>query len=163
MIDKTPVTVFNNDLTSSVRFIALVVPDLRIAEEYYRRVFDMDLIGREAMLGGGQWYTLPFDKGWNEAEAAGVDLGMLALRKDNFVLALFKGDGAGKQVYAIGIAMPAEEIARVRLRLVNGEEIEEDEPNHLSFRDYRQITWQVSGPGTEFRTSGDFADRWLKI
>jgi len=51
----------------SIRHTALVVPDLRAAEGYYRRVFDMELIGREAELADGQWYSLPLDKGWDEA------------------------------------------------------------------------------------------------
>lgn len=69
---------------TGIRHIALVVPDLRAAEGYYQWVFDMELIGREAELDDGLWYTLPFDKGWDDAEAAGVALGMLALRKGDF-------------------------------------------------------------------------------
>jgi catechol 2,3-dioxygenase-like lactoylglutathione lyase family enzyme len=34
----------------SFRHLALVVPDLRAAEDYYRSIFDMELIGREAEL-----------------------------------------------------------------------------------------------------------------
>ena len=79
-------------MKSSVRHIALFVPDLRAAESYYQSIFDMEIIGREAELADGEWYTLPFDKGWDEAEAAGVELGMVALRKDEFGLALFRGD-----------------------------------------------------------------------
>lgn len=58
-------------MISSLRHIALLVPDLRVAEAYYLRVFDMEIIGREAMLKDGLWYTLPFDKGWDDAVAGG--------------------------------------------------------------------------------------------
>ena len=61
-------------MISSLRHIALFVPDLRPAERYYQSVFDMALVGREAELADGLWYTLPFDKGWDEAEAAGIEL-----------------------------------------------------------------------------------------
>jgi catechol 2,3-dioxygenase-like lactoylglutathione lyase family enzyme len=50
-------------MNSSIRHIALFVPDLRAAERYSQSIFDMELIGREAELADGLWYTLPFDKG----------------------------------------------------------------------------------------------------
>ena len=45
-------------MNSSIRHIALFVPDLREAERYYQSIFDMELIGREAELADGLWYTL---------------------------------------------------------------------------------------------------------
>ena len=149
-------------MDSSLRFIALVVPDLRVAEEYYRSLFSMQLIGREAQLEDGLWYTLPFDKGWDDAIAAGIELGMLALKKDQFVLALFSGDAPKGQVFAIGLSLPPNEIAGVRSRLPAGTEVDTDEPQRLEFRDPYQITWQIS-PGDDFRTAGDFANRWLEL
>ncbi len=80
------------------RHVALVVPDLRQAEQYYLSLFDMELIGPEAELEDGKWYTLPPNKGWEEAEAAGIELGMLALRKGDIVLALFPGSAPPGQV-----------------------------------------------------------------
>ena len=56
-----------------------------------------------------------------------------------------------------------EEIARVRARLPGDTQVLEDEPNYLEFRDLYQITWQIMFPGSEFSTSGVFADRWLKL
>jgi len=150
-------------MISSVRHIALFAPDLRSAEHYYQSVFDMELIGREAELSDGLWYTLPFDKGWDEAESAGIELGMVALRKDEFVLALFRGDAPPGQIYVIGLTMPTEEMTRVRARLLADTRVSEDAPDSLEFRDPYQIKWQISLPGTEFRTSGDFANRWLKL
>jgi catechol 2,3-dioxygenase-like lactoylglutathione lyase family enzyme len=150
-------------MNSSLSHIALFVPDLRAAERYYQSIFDMELIGREAELPDGLWYTLPFDKRWDEANAAGIELGMLALRKDKFVLALFRGDAATGQVFVIGLQMSAEEIARVRAQLPKDVQVNEGSPDSLEFRDPYQITWQISAPGNEFRTSGDWANRWLKL
>ena len=79
-------------MSVSLRHIALVVPDLKAAEANYQPLFEMQLIGREAQLGDGLWYTLPFDKNWEDAEAAGIESGMLALRSGAFVLALFQGE-----------------------------------------------------------------------
>ena len=109
------------------------------------------------------WYTLPFDKSWEDAKVAAIDLGMSALRKGSFALALFKSEGVGRQIYVLGLAMPAEQIARVRARLPEDAEIMEEGPTQLEFRDPYQIIWQISTPGGEFRTSGDFADRWLLL
>lgn len=150
-------------MISSLRHVALMVPDLRVAEAFYMRAFDMDIIGREAMRNDGLWYTLPFDKGWDDAVAGGIDLDMVALRKGSFVLALFRGNPVYGQIYALGLVMPAEEIVRIRARLEEDTTITEEGPAHLAFIDPYQITWQISVPGNEFRTSGDFADRWLKL
>jgi len=163
MVSEPSKRVMKAGMTGSLRHIALLVPDLRAAEEYYQVVFEMEVIGREALLEDGLWYTLPFDKGWEDAEAAAIDLGMLALRKGDFVLALFRGNAVYGQMYAIGLAMPAEEIARVRVRLTEDAEVIENGPAYLTFRDPCQIIWQISVSGDEFRTAGDFAGRWLQV
>ena len=150
-------------MNCSLRHIALFVPDLRTAERYYQSIFDMELIGREAELADGLWYTLPFDKSWDEAVAAGIKLDMLALRKDEFALAFFRGNAPAGQVNVIGIRMPMDEIARVRARLPGDTQILEDEPDYLEFRDPYLITWQLMFPGSKFSTAGDIANRWLKI
>ncbi len=146
-----------------IRHIAIVVPDLRQAEAYYQTLFDMELIGREAEMEDGLWYSLPLDKGWDDVQAAGIELGMLALRKGHIVLALFLGEATPGQIYAIGLTLPPEEIARIRSRLPSDAEVWMDEPNSLGFRDLNQIIWQISVPGREFRTSGDYAGRWLEL
>ena len=150
-------------MNSSIRHIALFVPDLRTAERYYQSIFNLELIGREAELADGLWYTLPFDKGWDEAVAAGIKLDMLALRKDEFGLALFRGDATPGQVNVIGLRMPLEEMARVRARLPGDTQVLEDEPDYLEFRDPYLITWQMMLPESKFSTSGVFANRWLKL
>jgi catechol 2,3-dioxygenase-like lactoylglutathione lyase family enzyme len=150
-------------MSTHVKHIALVVPDLRKAESYYQSVFDMQLIGREAARADGLWATLPFDKGWDDAEAAEIELRMVALRKDEFVLALFRGEAPPGQVYVIGLAMLAEEIAGVRARLPEDTRASDGPPDHLEFRDPHHITWQISVPGTAFRTAGDWANRWLEL
>lgn len=148
-------------MTTTLRHIALFVENLQAAEQYYQSIFDMELIGREALLHDGLWYTLPPDKSWEEAGSAGIDLGMSALRKGAFVLALFRGQAKGGQIYVLGLQMPVEEIARARTSLPEGTFILEASGTSLTFQDPYQITWQISAPGGEFRTAGDFANRWL--
>jgi catechol 2,3-dioxygenase-like lactoylglutathione lyase family enzyme len=146
-----------------IRHLALFVPDLQKAEGYYRSIFEMELVGREAMLEDGLWYSLPFDKGWEDAREAGIELGMCGLRKGSVVLALFRGQAAGGQVYVIGLEMPVEQIARVRERLPQDTLVMEAGPGSLTFLDPYQITWQISQPGGEFRTAGEYAGRWLQV
>ena len=150
-------------MNSSLRHIALFAPDLRFAEHYYQSIFDMELIGREAELADGLWYTLPFDKGWDEADTAGIQLDMLGLRKDEFALVFFRGEAPAGQVNVMGIRMPMEGIAKVRARLPGDTQILEDKPDYLEFRGPYQITWQIMFPGNKFSTSGVFANRWLKL
>jgi hypothetical protein len=150
-------------LNTALRFVALVVPELRSAEDYYQFIFNMELIGCEALLPDGMWYTLPFDKDWADAEAARTELGMTALQKDRFVLALFRGDASPGQVLVIGVEMPKKEMARVQTQLQRRGKDHERALDRLEFRDPYQIVWQISLPGEKFRTAGDWANRWLKL
>jgi hypothetical protein len=123
----------------------------------------MELVERQAELPERRWYTLPFDKGWDEAEAEGIEPGMFLLRKDEFGLGLFKSNAAPGQVNVIGLKMPTEEIAKVRARLPDDTQALKDEPDYLEFRDPYQITSQIMLPESKFSTAGEFANRWLKL
>ena len=150
-------------MAATVRHIALFVPDLREAEQYYQRLFGMDLIGREAHLEDNLWYTLPPDKTWEDAEAAGIELNMLALRRGSLVLALFPGNPQPGQIYMVGLNMPLREISRIRKRLPSDAELWEDRPKSLTFRDRYAIIWQIYGSGIDFRSSGETHGRWLDV
>ena len=149
-------------MITSVSHIALYVPDLQAAENFYKNLFDMELIGREVEKEGGLWYTLPFDKGWDDAKTAGIDLGMSALRSGGLVLALFRGANPMGQVFAIGLDATEDEIDAIQNRLPPGIVMEEFQPGRLEFFDPYNITWQIAIKPT-FRTAGDFAKRWLDI
>ena len=152
-----------NHIVTEIRQIGILVPNLLDAEAYYQQLFDMKLIGRESLLPDGLWYSLPMDKYWEDAEQAGYMIGMLALRRGAFALALFPGDLQPGQLYIIGLNMPVEEISAVRDRLPPETEVWQDEPEALTFRDRYQIVWQIYPSGTEFQTSGESQRRWLKI
>lgn len=145
----------------AVRHIAIFTPDLPVAEAYYRNVFEMELVGREVLQKDGLWYSLPFERDWQEAKAAGFDPGMSALRRGSFVLALFQAQATGSQIYVMGLAMPRAEIARVHERLPEGTIVLESGEDGLAFMDPYQITWQISEPGYAFSTAGENSGRWL--
>lgn len=150
-------------MVTEIRHIAIFVPDLRKAEAYYQQIFDMQIVGRESMLSDGQWYSLPPDRGWQDAEQAGFTIGMLALRHGAFTLALFPGDPQPVQLYIIGLNMPADKISAVRGRLPEDTEVCQDEPDALTFQDQYAIVWQIYPPGTMFRTSGETQGHWLEV
>jgi catechol 2,3-dioxygenase-like lactoylglutathione lyase family enzyme len=135
---------------TSIRHIAVFVPDLRATTAHYQPLFKMELIGREAKLDDGLWYTLPFEKNWDDASAE-IQLGMLALRKGDFILALFQGETPPGQVFAVGLTMVEAELAHMRARLPSDTELLEDDAGALIFRDPYQIMWQNTIPGNHRR------------
>lgn len=149
------------------RHVALFVgADLRAAEEYYARLFDLRVVVRESPQESGDidaavWAQLPRDKTWDDAEAAGVEIGMVALEREDFTLALFPVEPSGERFYALGLVMPAEEIAAVASRL-NDEAIEDHQGEWLAFVDRYGVRWQLSVRGP-FRGSGDSQGRWLEV
>ena len=143
------------------RHVGLVVSDLRAAERFYRETFDMELLGRESWGNDGNSYALRPDKGWDDAEAAGVDLHFVAVRRDQVVLALFTGDAQPGQVFAMGLVMDAAEIADLRVRLA-GEGVLSERNDFVEFLDPFGIRWQIS-TSREFLHAGQIADRWIEI
>jgi catechol 2,3-dioxygenase-like lactoylglutathione lyase family enzyme len=144
--------------------IAIIVPDLREAETFYQHVFGMKLLFREAELDDNRWYTLPSDKGWDDAEGAGIELGMLALKRDAFVLALFQGKTVPEDtVLEIGVRMAAEEIVAVHDRLPDVVELVKHEYGDLMFRDPFGYLWHVWPEGEDFQSNGQSGGRWLEV
>lgn len=149
-------------MLTSVSHIALFVPDLQEAERFYQDLFDMELIGREIEKEDGLGYTLPYDKGWEDVNAAGLVMDMTALRKGKFVLALFRGTKPAGQVYVIGLSTSRKDIQAIHRKLQPDIRIDVFQPERLEFTDPYSITWQIAVKPT-FRTAGDFADRWIAI
>jgi catechol 2,3-dioxygenase-like lactoylglutathione lyase family enzyme len=158
----------------SIGHIALFVPDLPAAEHFYQRIFAMQLLMRETELDDGLWYTLPMDKGWSDAQAAGIEIQMIALKRDAFVLALFKaalfkagpkqgGPAPRTTVLEIGITMTAESIATVRHRLPESAEIVSHEYGDLMFRDPFDYLWHLWPTGQVFQSNGESSGRWLEL
>ncbi|NIV29470.1 MAG: hypothetical protein GWN58_08155 [Anaerolineae bacterium] len=145
--------------------IAISVPDLESAEKYYRQLFHMRVVTREAMTPEGD-AQLPYDKTWADAKAAGIDLYMLALRRDEFVLALFAEDAIAAMGFSpparplfVGLRMKESEIDEIRARL--GPEDTWNEHNR-GFTDRYGIVWQMRSEG-EFVGNGESQGRWLEL
>jgi catechol 2,3-dioxygenase-like lactoylglutathione lyase family enzyme len=149
-------------MIKGISHFALAVDDLEKAEAFYRQLFDnMCLIGRESLQDDGEWYTLLFDKTWEDADEAGVELNMVALRKDNLVLALFQVELlTGEQI--IGLSVSQDEIGAIRGRLTPEITLMIDQVDHLDLIDPYQVMWQI-GVNPVFQTAGEFAGRWLVL
>lgn len=143
------------------RHVALVVAELRAAEAFYRDVFEMTVLGRETWGEDGRTYALRPDKGWDDAIDAGVEIGFVALRRDNVTLALMAGEATTGQVFALGLVMDTDEIARVRQRIADGS-VAVDEPDYLEFFDPFGLRWQLTTT-RDFLHAGQIADRWVEI
>lgn len=149
-------------MSASWRHIALYVQDLQAGEKYYQELLGMNLLMREAKKDDSLWYTLPLDKNWEDAIASGIDLEMVALKKDEIVLVLFSGDAALGQVHTIGVRMAIEGIADVRSRLTNETEVIVDKSERLEIRDKYGIVWQIWTPSIKFLPNGE-SGRWLSL
>lgn len=146
------------------KHIALFVPDLRAAEEFYRRIFGMDLLFRESEVGGEEsWYTLPPEKGWEDAEMAGIELAMVALKRDEFILALFRGAPQHGTVCEICFGLAADEIEMVQARLRDEPISSEHRERWLRFDDPFGFRWTLQEPHVAFKSSGEIAERWLVL
>lgn len=148
------------------KHVALHVPDLQHAEEFYLHVFDLDVVTREALTSGGltddePWAQLPHTTSWDDARLAGLEIQMVGLRRGDLLLALFPGDPQPGTVFLIAISASAEEIAAVRGRLPAETPVEADQVDALTFLDPFGFRWQLCGPG--FLGPGDAHGRWLEI
>ena len=148
------------------KHVALQVPDLQHAEEYYRHVFDLDVVTREALTGSSlsndtTWAQLPQTATWEDARLAGLKIQMVGLRRDGLLLALFPGDPQPGTVFLIAVVAAAEEIASVRGRLPDDTSIEVDQDEAMTFVDPFGFRWQLCGPG--FAGPGDAHGRWLEV
>lgn len=148
------------------RHVALFVGgDLRAAEAYYAGLFDMEVALREGPIAAGPhaggWGQLPPDRGWDDAERAGVEIGMVALERDEVTLPLFAAEPTGERFYAIGLVMTADDIEAVGDRLTD-ETIEDHQDEWLAFVDRYGVRWQLT-TAAPFHGSGDISGIWLEV
>ncbi len=139
--------------------VALYADDLRAAERFYARVFAAEVLFREAVDANGVWHTLPLDSGWDDAARAGVELGMVALRRDEIVFPVFARRTAPR---IIGLEVAGEEIAGMRGRLPDEAEVVAANERQLVFADPFGVEWQIRTRGG-FHSSGEMHGRWLVL
>lgn len=148
-------------MTFVCTYVALHVHDLRAAESFYRDVFAMELLFRESEAEDGTWHTLRPDVDWEEANARGIRVDMLAVRRDGFVLALFPGTPSPGTVHEICIGVALDDLAEIRARVERAATVLEASPRWFRFQDPFGFRWSVQPDDASFRSSGELAERWI--
>jgi hypothetical protein len=97
----------------------------------------------------------------DDAEAAGITIDMVSLRRDAFVLALFRGTPVPGTVFELCVGLELDEIGAVRSRLPHPANMTESRPDNLCFEDPFGFRWTVQRTEAVFRSSGEIAGRWL--
>ena len=125
--------------------IALLLTPLRQAEEFYQTLFALDVAFRETEVADG-WYTLPSDASWDDAEAAGIYVGLCVLHRDAFTLALEDGASReGGRLSHVGVQVDAQEVGRLRTMAPTlGCQVVQDGPTLLVFDDPYGVRWEVT-------------------
>ena len=147
----------------AVTHIALNVPSLREAEEFYRQLFRLDVAFRETERPDG-WWTLPREAGWTDAEAAGVTPQLSVLQRDALALALEAGEAAdGSRLNHIGLQVSGEEMERLRRRAPGLHcQVLADRPDLLVLLDPYAVQWELS-TNPSLVSTGDRTGRWLDL
>ncbi len=152
----------------SVTHLALRVERLREAEAFYRGLFAMEVAFREAETPDG-WWTLPQSAGWDDAERAGIDLGLVMLYRDGIRLALEAADAvaADGQLSHVGVFVDEDELTRLRASAADaGCRIVQDRAQALVFDDPFGVRWELNTfpyDDPPSLSTGARAGRWLEV
>ena len=141
--------------------LALHVDDLERAEAFYVATLGMEVVTRESLHVSGEWRQLPTDADWGAARAAGIELHMVGLRRDELVIALFEGEREPGMLYLVGVAADEREVADVRERLGDEVDLEVDTQRTLIFVDPFGVRWQLTAAG--FRGAGEARGAWIEL
>jgi len=143
------------------KYVALYVPDLRAAEEFYARLFGMELLFREGKR-DGEWRAQRPGEDWSDAETAGAKLLMVALQRGEFVLALFQGSPTPGTVVEICLGLdPPEEIEAVLASLPENARRLDEPGGEIEFEDPFGYVWTLQAPDVPFVSPDALAGRWL--
>jgi catechol 2,3-dioxygenase-like lactoylglutathione lyase family enzyme len=141
--------------------IGLVLPDIRQAEDFYRSLFGMEVVCREAITPAG-WKTLDQSIGWERANELGLDIAMIVLAKLPFALAIERSN-AGEVVApshtGLFIAEPA--FSKVKTEVLQmGLPYKSDIPQRFVFTDPFQVWWEITSD-TKLYTARDRGAGWI--
>jgi hypothetical protein len=100
---------------------------------------------------------------WDDALAAGVEIHMVALRRDDLCSHSFAAHPSQARSHEVSIALDPAEIDRLRERPPAGLEILEHDDGFLRFEDPFGFVGVLQRQDAEFRSSGQIAGRWLDV
>ncbi|XVH33417.1 VOC family protein (plasmid) [Haloferacaceae archaeon DSL9] len=139
-----------------VHHLVLLVDHVPDGESYYKELFDLEVLFREAAL-NGEPGTVPDDVSWDDALDRGVTPYMSFLGRDEFYVAVGRAEnqrGTGRLDH-IALAVDEEAFDVITERAVSlGCDVEENAPHHRVFRDKYDVEWELNAkprpPGRAF-------------
>jgi catechol 2,3-dioxygenase-like lactoylglutathione lyase family enzyme len=152
----------------SVTHVALRVERLREAETFYRSLFGLEVAFREAETPEG-WLTLPAPATWDDAEQAGIDLGLVMLYGGGVRLALEAVDAVAEdgRLSHLGVFVDEDELTRLRGMAADvGCTVVADRAQALVFDDPFGVRWEMNSfpyDDPPSLSTGVRAGRWLQL
>lgn len=139
-----------------VHHLVLLVDDVPNGESYYRELFDLTVLFREAAL-DGEPGTVPEEVSWDEALDGGVTPYMSFLGRDEFYVAVASAEGqqGTGRLDHIALAVDEEAFDVITERADSlGCDVEENAPHHRVFLDRYNVKWELNAkprpPGRAF-------------
>jgi len=149
----------------AVHHVALRVPDLRVAEEYYCTLFAAQVAFREAKTADG-WRTLPPWASWADADAAGITLQLCMVVCGGMRVALAptaEEIEARGRVDHINVEVDTEDLRGLRERSNALHcSVLLDRPTVLTFEDQYGIRWELT-TAEDQGSNGENLGRWLDV
>lgn len=133
-------------------FVAVNVMDLRRAEEFYTRFFDMDIVGRTRNDEAGKYRLVTGDYDWEQAIVTETAADDSYLRNGKLILALH-GVGVGARlerniIDRISIQVDAASYNRLKAQaLVSSSEFLAESQASFTLRDPFGVPWEISLSG----------------
>jgi catechol 2,3-dioxygenase-like lactoylglutathione lyase family enzyme len=141
--------------------IGLTVPDLLAAEEFYRRVFSMEVLVRE-VRSGSAWRSLDPAIEWAEAARLGLHIHMVVLTRDQFAVALDKGSELGRPTHlGLFVNPPEYELILTEVKR-DGLERRETSSSRFLFADPFRVLWEVQSE-RKLLTAEDMGMGWISV
>jgi hypothetical protein len=144
------------------------VEQLREAEIFYCKLFALEVAWREAETPQG-WYTLAESAGWDDAERAGVELGLVMLYRNGMRLALEAVDevAEGGRLSHIGVFTDEGELQRLRqIAAQAGCEVVLDREEAVVFDDPLGVRWELNSfdyDDPPRMSTGARTGKWLNV
>lgn len=128
-----------------ISHFGISVPNPVRAAKFYCALFEMEVVVREARIREG-YATVPPDFGPDEIAKYNLEIGMVALKSDRFVLSL--QEKGGKDITILehaAIVIPEPAYTRVRKRVAGDTfYILRESPGRFVFVDRFRMTWEIT-------------------
>lgn len=139
-----------------VHHVVLLVDDVPDGESYYRELFNIDVLFREAAL-DDEPGTVPEDVTWEEALERGVRPYMSFLGRDEFYMAVASADGqrGTGRLDHIALAVDDDAFDEIPERADSLDcHVDQNAPHHRTFIDRYDVEWELNAkprpPGQAF-------------